>query len=78
MELTASEKFIWEWMNVRLGGFKVALLSAIQEADIHNLEKLRLGFPDEVEGWVSYKQIPSWWPDVQRKSKEESCPKKVA
>ncbi len=67
MELTPAEKFIWEWMNVRLGGFKMALLGAIQEADIHNLEKLRLGFPDEVEGYVFYRLIPGWWDALEAK-----------
>ncbi len=72
-DLTPPERFIWDWLNVKLGGFKMALLSAIREADIQNLEKLRLGFPVEVEGWVDYKQITGWWEVVQLKAGKSLC-----
>ena len=72
-DLNPAERFIWDWMNIRLGGFKMALLSAIREADIQNLENLRKGFPDEVEGWVSYKRIKDWWPGVQLKAKGKAA-----
>ena len=70
--LNPAERFIWDWRNGRLGGFKTALLHAIEDADIHNLEKLRKGFPDEVEGCVSYRLIPGWWDDLEAKMGDES------
>ena len=66
-DLTPAEEFIWKWRNEQLSGFRWSLLNTIQQADIHNLEKLRLGFPDEVEGWVSYKWITGWWDEVEQK-----------
>ena len=60
-ELTPAEEFIYKWQHGQLGGFKTALLHAIQEADIHNLDRLRLSFPDEVEGYVCYRHTSGWW-----------------
>ncbi len=66
-DLTPAEQFIWDWEKEILGGFKKALLYTIQQADPHSLEKLRLGFPDEVEGYNSYRYIPGWWDAVKKK-----------
>lgn len=65
--LTKSEEFIVKWQYHLLGHFKTALIEAISLADECNLEKLRLGFPEEVEGFLSYSQIGGWWQKVQRK-----------
>ena len=66
--LNPAERFIWEWRRGRVSDFRRALIHTIQRADVQNLEKLRLGFPDEVEAWVSYKQVDGWWDEVQRKA----------
>ncbi len=66
-QLTAAEKFIWNWRRDQFGGFKRSLLGLIIQADVQNLEKLRLGFPDEVKGYVSYRQTPGWWDNVVKK-----------
>ncbi len=68
-DLTNSERFIFEWQYRMLGDFKTALIEAICQADINNLEKLRLGFPDEVDGYINYSQTEGWWPKVERRGK---------
>ncbi len=67
-DLTASERFIVEWQYHMLGGFRIALVHAIAKADDGNLERLRKGFPDEVDGFVSYSRVSHWWPNVQEKA----------
>jgi len=66
-DLSPAERFIWKWRKDRMSDFKQALIHIIQQADVHNLEKLRLGFPDEVEGYVSYRLIPGWWDALEAK-----------
>ncbi|MBW2621300.1 MAG: hypothetical protein JRD68_00210 [Deltaproteobacteria bacterium] len=64
-DLTPAKEFIWKWRNRQLSGFGLALLHLIQQADVHNLERLRPAFPEEVEGYMSYKLIPGWWDDLE-------------
>lgn len=66
-KLDESEKFIFCWQYRMLGGFKEALLRAIMIADDTNLEKLRVGFPEEVEGFINYSQKIGWWTKVELK-----------
>ncbi len=66
-DLTPAEKFIWKWRNRQLGDFGNTLINAMLQADIQNLENLRLGFPDEVEGFTSYRLIPGWWDELEKK-----------
>ncbi|MEE9556205.1 MAG: hypothetical protein V3V76_03005 [Candidatus Adiutricales bacterium] len=70
-DLNPAEKFVWTWRRGRMSDFRRALIHLIQRADVHNLEKLRLGFPDEVEGYVSYRLIPGWWDDIERRMADE-------
>lgn len=72
-DLNPAERFIWEWMNGRLSGFKMALLNVIRVADVQNLDKLSLGFPDEVEGFHSYRHQRGWWDAVQVKAGKGLC-----
>ena len=70
-KLTAAEKFIWNWRRVGgQGDFKKSLIHTILRADVQNLEKLRLGFPDEVEGYVAYATIEGWWDSIVEKMEE--------
>ncbi len=70
-DLNHAEKFVWAWRRGRMSDFRRALIHLIQRADVQNLEKLRLGFPDEVEGYVSYRLIPGWWDDIERRTADE-------
>jgi hypothetical protein len=69
-KLTPPEQFIWDWQNRRLGDFKLALVHLIQRADEFNLERIGMGFPDEVAGYIHYMTVPGWWDDVIRKMEE--------
>ena len=64
-DLNPAERFIWKWRRGRMSDFNRALIHTLQRADVQNLERLRLGFPEEVEGYVSYRLIPGWWDDIE-------------
>ena len=55
---TAAEKWVlkWQWQRALdlLGGFEEALAKAIIRADDSNLPRLRLGFPDQVDGFLAW------------------------
>ena len=68
--LTKGEAFIYKWQERMLGSFKRALRTAIALADDKNIEKLRLGFPVEVEAWEKYKYEKGWWDGVLAKVKD--------
>ncbi len=70
-KLDKSEKFIFMWQYRLLGHFRTALIEAIMLADITNLEKIRLAYPDEVEGYLNYSTTPGWWKEVQLKAEKE-------
>lgn len=45
------EAIVWQYQkSLALGGFRKALLAAVEVADEENLDRLALGFPDLVEG----------------------------
>lgn len=67
-KLNKSEEFIFMWQYRLLGHFRTALIEAICRADDDNLARLRLGFPDEVEGYINYSRVAGWWTEVQRKA----------
>ena len=67
-QLTEGEEFIVKWQYHLLGDFKTALVTAIALADRGNLEKLRKGFQDEVEGYLNYSRKEGWWQAVQEKA----------
>jgi len=62
--LTEVERRVIEWQFRLCGDFRSALWNAIKYADDGNLERLRIGFPDEVEGFLCYQRVPGWWRDV--------------
>ncbi len=72
-ELNKAEEFIWKWRRGPMSDFRRALIHVIQRADVHNLEKLRKGFPDEVEGYCSYRLIPGWWDALEAKIAKSLC-----
>ncbi len=48
---TNAEKAVIKWQFRLNGDFKTALWEAIKRADEGNLDRLALGFPDEVAGF---------------------------
>lgn len=55
---TPAEKWVlkWQWQKAigALGHFEAALAEAIIRADDGNLARLRLGFPDQVDGFIAW------------------------
>jgi len=50
-EFDDSDKWVVKWQFRALGEFETSLCEAIKRADEHNLARLRLGFPMQVEGF---------------------------
>jgi len=50
-EFDAADKWVVKWQFGQLGGFYSALFDAIKQADGSNLNRLALGFPEQVEGF---------------------------
>lgn len=44
----------WQYYKDSMGGFKRALWTAIEAADCSNLDRIALGFPDEVRGFKAW------------------------
>lgn len=54
-KITVGEKIYLKDFQYHMGGsFSHALFEAIHKADNFNLERLRLGFPDEVQGFLAW------------------------
>lgn len=51
---TESEKWIIKWQFRLLSDFQTALAGAIARADENNLERLRRGFPIQVDGFLQW------------------------
>ena len=66
--LDAIEKELIDWQYRLCGDFRRALWESICRADDNNLERLRLGFPDMVEGYIRYTQERGYWSKVQEKA----------
>ena len=66
-ELTPEEDWIAKWQYGYSGHFHKALFEAICVADEENLDRLSLGFPDEVSGYRKYTRQAGWWKEVQKK-----------
>lgn len=62
------ERELIDWQYRLCGDFRKALWEAICRADDDNLEKLRLGFPNQVEGYIRYTRISGYWSNVQAKA----------
>ncbi len=61
------ERAIYEWQHGFMGDFRKALMEAICRADDNNLNLLRLGFPNEVSGYIKFSQVSGWWEKVEKK-----------
>lgn len=66
--MDAEETVIFNWKYRNTGDFKRSLMEAICRADGDNLDRLKLGFPDEVNGYQKFKECSGWWKAVQEKA----------
>jgi len=64
--LTTEEQFVYEWQYGMLGdSFKGILAKLIAKSDTGNRAKLRLAFPEYVDGVTKYQSVEGWWDNVQ-------------
>jgi hypothetical protein len=64
--LTPGERFIFNWQyGLETSSFKNTLILLMTASDDRNLEKLSLGWPDEVNALISYRKTPGWWDRVR-------------
>jgi len=59
--LTEAERDLYEWNNGMSSSFKTHLMNAISVADIGNMAKLAMAFPDHVRVFKSFKSKNGWW-----------------
>lgn len=55
-QFSAGDKAVVKWILNRHGSFFTALFDAIKTADPINKQKLALGFPNEVEGFLNWSE----------------------
>jgi len=67
-KLDEVERELIDWQYGLCGDFRTALWKAICQADDSNLERLRLGFPNLVDGYIRYAQERGYWAKVQAKA----------
>jgi hypothetical protein len=64
-KLNVGEVELLQWQfGGDLGNFKTALWKAITHSDSGNLDRLGLGFPDQVEAFRKFGQAAGYWQDV--------------
>lgn len=56
MEKNGYDRYL-DFQFSQLGGFFTLLFTAISEADENNVEKLRLGFPEEVDAVQTWRRV---------------------
>lgn len=61
------EKFIYYQKFHVAGSFTTSLFACIMKADISNLMKLSLGFPDEVDVVFKFKNQLGYWEDLEKR-----------
>jgi len=62
------EKELIDWQYGLCGDFRKALWEAICRADDDNLTRLRIVFPNQVNGYIRYTQESGYWSKVQAKA----------
>ena len=69
--MNRGELFVVKWQYRLHGTFFTHLANAIARADEDNLDRLKRGFPDEVNGYVNYKAMKGWWETTRQKAIDE-------
>lgn len=68
LKLTIGEAFIYSWQRSgEFGHFKEALINLLVRANKKELDKLATIYPNEVQAYVSYRNIPGWWEKLEEK-----------
>ncbi len=68
--MNQGERKLFEFLQGMSGSFYTRLFQAIQVADGVNTEKLRTGFPEEVEAHVRYVTEDGYASNLEKRYKE--------
>jgi hypothetical protein len=77
-KLDEYEKAAYKWQYKMNGHFFTNLWAAIVKADDHNLSRLSLGFPIEVEAYRRYIGRNLWWTNAVNKYRGEGIDEREA
>lgn len=66
-ELDQGEIDLYFWQYKKLGRFKEHLFKTISKADTVNLNKLKKGFPEQVDAYRNYSNTNGYWEYVKLK-----------
>ncbi len=66
MKLNEGERHLYEFQNGMSGSFFDNLFHAIFKADMTNVAKLALGFPEEVKAVKRFQNEDGYWDKVQK------------
>jgi hypothetical protein len=69
--VTEGESKLVVFQMGKAGGFVNALFNALMIADADNMDKLRRGFPEEVEAVRDYKYKEGYWEALQEEWKQK-------
>jgi len=65
LDLTAEEKFVYEWQSGMAGSYMTALAELICKGDLWHQAKLAEVYPEAVAGIQKYQTQSGWWEKVQ-------------
>ena len=66
--LSSAEWELYFWRIGTAGSFITALFNVAARADLNNLARLSLGFPDEIAVYRRYADLPGYWEALQRRA----------
>jgi len=66
-ELTQGEKLLVEYFREITGSFYTAFFNAALKADMYNLSRLEVGFPEEIHAVKRYKLEDDYWKSIESK-----------
>ena len=63
--LSLGERHLFDWYYKVAGGFFGSLFDLMSHADSENLQKLSKAFPEEVEAFMNYRNVPGYFEALQ-------------
>ena len=70
--LTSGEKHLLNWYHQMGGSFFNGLFDLMSHADEENLKKLAKSFPEDVEAFKNYKNVPGYFEALSNSELSES------
>lgn len=64
-KLNQGELDLYFWQYNKLGGFMTGIFNAMTMSDNINLNKLSMGFPEQVQAYKNYTNMKGFWEQVK-------------